>query len=132
MKRADLIKLKMEYRGDDIIRNLIMGIIADCDRKTTSPSEEQIQDVIKSTIKSNKNTLADLEGTKYSDDIIRIQKEIKFLEGFLPAKMSKEEICQILADLDAANIGEVMSYFRSNYGDKCDNAMVAKIFKEGL
>ncbi len=128
--RQDIVKLKMEYRSSETIKNLLMGIIADCDRITTSPSEKQIQDVLKATLKNNKKTLASLEGSKYPDEMVRLSVENEFIERYLPQKMETMKMRTIVNDPTFNSMKEVMMYFKENYVGLYDGAELAKLAKE--
>ncbi len=134
--RDELIKLKMEYRNNDTIKNLLMGIIADCDRVTTHPTPQQIQDVLKATLKSNKKMLDELEGSKLPYEIIRLNMENEFIEKYLPKKLSEDDIKNIIEECKGnqgfKTMGEYMKYFKEVYPDQYDGKMLSTIVKESL
>ena len=59
---------------------------------------------------------------------LTLQKQI--LEAYLPAKLTEEEIKEIINSLEDKSMPNIMKHFKLNYLGKCDMKLVNKLANE--
>ncbi|MBR6516022.1 MAG: GatB/YqeY domain-containing protein [Bacilli bacterium] len=59
---------------------------------------------------------------------LTLQKQI--LEAYLPAKLTEEEIREIINSLEDKSMPNIMKHFKLNYLGKCDMKLVNKLANE--
>ena len=63
------------------------------------------------------------------ENVQTLTTQIAFVEGFLPQRMSEDEIRAEIAKLDDKSVGSVMKHFKANFAGKVDMRMVQAVLK---
>ena len=69
-------------------------------------------------------------GANKKEEVENIDKQIKYIESFLPAMISEKEIREIISKLEDKSIKNIMTVFKTKYAGQVDFALVSKIAKE--
>lgn len=102
-------------------------------------NDDQILEVIAKEFKKRNDSLADYEKSGREDLINQIKEEMSILEGYLPKKLSEEEITeqvkQIISEVGATSMKEmgiVMKTAKERFGITADGKTVNEIVKKLL
>lgn len=102
-------------------------------------TDEDVLAVIKTMVKQGKDALADFKSANREDLIEKQQKEIKYLETFLPEQMTDEaleelvkEAVQELGASDPSDMGKVMGLVMKNANGQADGNRVREIVQKHL
>jgi len=102
-------------------------------------SDDEVLAVIKTMVKQGKDALVDFKSGNREDLIVKQEKEIEFLEQFLPQQMSDEEIenfcTQAINDTGAttpADMGKVMGLVMKKTEGRADGGRVREIVQKLL
>lgn len=102
-------------------------------------SEEECHAVIKKLVKQRKESIEQFAAANRQDLVDNETKELKILEGYLPAQMSREQIEKIVLEAiaetgakTAKEMGLVMKAAQAKTGGQADNKIVSEIIKSKL
>ena len=102
-------------------------------------SEEECHAVIKKLVKQRKESIEQFAAANRQDLVDNETKELKILEGYLPAQMSREQIEKIVLEViaetgaqTAKEMGLVMKAAQAKTGGQADNKIVSEIIKSNL
>ena len=102
-------------------------------------SEEECHAVIKKLVKQRKESIEQFAAANRQDLVDNETKELKILEGYLPAQMSREQIEKIVLEViaetgakTAKEMGLVMKAAQAKTGGQADNKIVSEIIKSKL
>ena len=101
-------------------------------------TDQEVLQVIEKFIK-NANEIQTIL-LKNNKDVSHIENEIKTLSNYLPQKMSREELENVVRDIIEAlkdinsevQMGKVMSVLKNSYGGTYDGKMASEIVKKEL
>lgn len=108
--RAKLLEVEKRTKNEELSDNDVLMII----QKLIKELEEQQENF------SKVNNTTEVEN---------LAKQIEFCKGYLPKALSKEEIKNIILNLDDKSIPNVMKYFKANYTGSCDMREVQEVLK---
>lgn len=132
------MKNKDEIRKNTVqmVRAAILQIEKD---KGIVVEDDKILEIIAKEVKSKKDALKDFEKAGRQDLIEQTNEEIKILEEYLPAQLSREEIKieleKIISEIGATSIkdmGNVMKEAKAKMGTSADGKTINEIAKEIL
>ena len=102
-------------------------------------NDDQILEVIAKEFKKRNDSLADYEKSGREDLIAQIKEEMAVLEGYLPKKLSEEELTvkvkEIIAQTGATSMkdmGKIMKQAKEELGVTADGKMINEIVKKLL
>ena len=102
-------------------------------------TSEDVMTVIQKEVKQRKDSIEQFQAANRQDLVDKEQKELTFLETYLPKQMSEEEIRilvkAVIEETKATSlqeIGKVMGKLVPETKGKADGALVSKIVKEEL
>ncbi len=102
-------------------------------------SDEEIISVIRTMVKQGKDALADFKVGNRNDLVEKQEKEIKFLEKYLPQALSLEEVEKICAEaiqesgaITLADMGKVMGLTMKKIAGRADGSIVKEVVQKLL
>ena len=102
-------------------------------------SEDEIYKTIATEIKKRKEAIELFEKGGRSDLAAREHKEIEFLDGYMPAKISEDEIRDLAVKAvqesgaqSPRDLGQVMKILMPQVANRADGSQVRKIVKDLL
>lgn len=132
MKDKDTVKKNTVQ----MVRAAILQVEKD---KQIELNDDQILEVIAKEFKKRNDSLADYEKSGREDLINQIKEEMAVLEGYLPKKLSEEEIAEkvkeIIAEVGATSMkdmGMVMKTAKERLGVTADGKMINEAVKKIL
>ena len=119
-----------------MVRAAILQVEKD---KQIELNDDQILEVIAKEFKKRNDSLADYEKSGREDLINQIKEEMAVLEGYLPKKLSEEEVTEkvkeIIAEVGATSMkdmGMVMKAAKEKLGVTADGKMINEAVKKIL
>lgn len=119
-----------------MVRAAILQVEKD---KKIELNDDQILEVIAKEFKKRNDSLADYEKSGREDLIAQIKEEMAVLEGYLPKKLSEEELTvkvkEIIAQTGATSMkdmGKIMKQAKEELGVTADGKMINEIVKKLL
>lgn len=132
MKDKDVVKKNTVQ----MVRAAILQVEKD---KQIELNDDQILEVIAKEFKKRNDSLADYEKSGREDLINQIKEEMTVLEGYLPKKLSEEEVTEkvkeIIAEVGATSMkdmGTVMKAAKEKLGVTADGKMINEAVKKIL
>lgn len=102
-------------------------------------SADDVLGVIKKLVKQRKESIEQYQAASRQDLVDKETSELKILEGYLPAQMSRDQIEKIVVETIAAvgaktvkEMGPVMKAVMAKTGGAADNKTVSEIIKSKL
>jgi uncharacterized protein YqeY len=102
-------------------------------------SEEDVMAVIQKEVKQHKDSLEQFRSAGRDELVTKEEKEIAFLQVYLPAQMDEEAIRKLVSDAieksgaaGPQDIGKVMGVLMPQVKGKADGALVSKVVREAL
>lgn len=97
---------------------------------------DEVLGVIKKLVKQRKESIEQYQAAARQDLVDKETQELKILEGYLPAQMSREQLEKIVVETIAAvgaksvkDMGPVMKAVMAKAGGAADNKTVSEIIK---
>ena len=134
----DAMKEKNEVKKNTIqmVRAAILQVEKD---KGIEMDDNQIIEVISKEVKKRKDAINDFEKGGREDLVNQTKEEISYLEGYLPAQLSREEIEEIVKSIIAEtgastmkDMGMVMKAAKEKIGASSDGKTINEIVKANL
>ena len=129
------MKEKNEVKKNTIqmVRAAILQVEKD---KGIEMDDNQIIDVISKEVKKRKDAISDFEKGGREDLVNQTKEEISYLEGYLPAQLSREEVEKIVKEIveevgatSMKDMGTVMKAAREKMGASADGKTINEIVK---
>ena len=102
-------------------------------------TEEDIQQVIQKEVKQRKDSIEQFTAANRIDLVEKEEKELQFLQSYMPEQMSEEEITKLVTEAIAnagatspADMGKVMGILMPQTKGKADGSLVSRIVREKL
>lgn len=102
-------------------------------------SLDDVMGVIKKIVKQRKESIDQFQSAGRTDLVDQETAELKVMETYLPAQMSKEQIEKLVADVIAStgaktikDMGTVMKEAQARSGGQADGKMMSEIIKAKL
>ena len=134
----DAMKEKNEVKKNTIqmVRAAILQVEKD---KGIEMDDNQIIEVISKEVKKRKDAINDFEKGGREDLVNQTKEEISYLEGYLPAQLSREEVEKIVKSIIAEtgastmkDMGMVMKAAKEKIGASSDGKTINEIVKANL
>ena len=134
----DAMKEKNEVKKNTIqmVRAAILQVEKD---KGIEMDDNQIIEVISKEVKKRKDAINDFEKGGREDLVNQTKEEISYLEGYLPAQLSREEVEEIVKSIIAEtgastmkDMGMVMKAAKEEIGTAADGKTINDVVKELL
>ena len=134
----DAMKEKNEVKKNTIqmVRAAILQVEKD---KGIEMDDNQIIEVISKEVKKRKDAINDFEKGGREDLVNQTKEEISYLEGYLPAQLSREEVEEIVKSIIAEtgastmkDMGMVMKTAKEKIGASSDGKTINEIVKANL
>lgn len=93
-------------------------------------ADADVVNILQKTVKELAEEAENYLKAGNSEEASNIEKQIKIVEKFLPAMLSREEIAKIITALPDKSVPFVMKHFKANYNGKCDMRLVQEVLKE--
>jgi uncharacterized protein YqeY len=101
--------------------------------------EDDIFDVLRKEVKKRKDASVMYQSGGRQESANEEEKEVQFIEGFLPAQMSQEEIETIVANVlknfespTQKDFGVIIKAVKEKTGNNADGGVIAQIVKKYL
>ena len=134
----DAMKEKNEVKKNTIqmVRAAILQVEQD---KGSEMDDNKIIEVISKEVKKRKDAINDFEKGEREDLVNQTKEEISYLEGYLPAQLSREEVEEIVKSIIAEtgastmkDMGMVMKAAKEKIGASSDGKTINEIVKANL
>ena len=132
MKDKDVVKKNTVQ----MVRAAVLQVEKD---KQIELNDDQILEVIAKEFKKRNDSLADYEKSGREDLISQIKEEMAVLEGYLPKKLSEEELTEkvkeIVSEICATSMkdmGIIMKTAKERLGVTADGRMINEVVKKLL
>ncbi len=133
MKEKDQVKLDTIRFMQAAIKN------REIELRPEPIAEEDVLSVIRKLVKQRKESIEQFAAANRQDLADKEQAELKVIEAYLPAQMSKDQVqvivTQVIAEMKASTIkdmGPVMKSVMTKTGGTADNKMVSELIKAQL
>lgn len=132
--------LKTYMKAKDMVSlNTVRAILNEInirEMKNIKINEEEIIKVLRSEAKKRKESIETFQKAQRTDLIEKEEKELKIIEGYLPAEMSDEQLTAKLKEVIAAcpdkNFGTVMKASIAELKGAADGKRISAILKQIL
>lgn len=117
-------------------KDILAIVIGKCKNKIVELREAHQElsddDVLKILEKTVKELTEEIENYKkasgdYQERIETLTYQRDVVEAYLPQKLTKEEIVDLISTLEDKSIPSVMKFFKENYAGKCDMKLVNEV-----
>ena len=132
--------LKTYMKAKDMISlNTVRGILNEInirEMKNIKINEEEVIKVLRSEAKKRKESIETFQKAGRTDLMEKETKELKIIEGYLPAEMSDEELTaklkEIVESCQDKNFGSVMKASMAELKGAADGKRISAILKQIL
>ena len=133
MKSKDQLKLSTLRFLHSAIKN------REIELRPNPLNDDEAMGVLKKLVKQRKESIEQYKAGGRQDLVDQESSELKILEAYLPAQMSKEQVEKLVAEVMAAtgaktikDMGPVMKEVLAKSGGAADNKMVSEIVRANL
>lgn len=133
MKAKDSVKLGTLRFLQSAIKN------REIELRPNPINDEEVMAVIKKLVKQRKESIDQYKAGNRQDLVDQETAELKILETYLPAQMSREQVEKLVADVMTAtgaktikDMGPVMKEVLAKSGGAADNKLVSEIVRAKL
>ena len=134
LKKAQMEALKTK---DTLKRSLLQIVtgkvkLAEIEKRTKNESinDDDVLLVINKVIKELDEEILAFKNANRLEKVEELSKQKEILEAYLPAKLTEEEIKEIINSLEDKSMPNIMKHFKQNYLGKCDMKLVNKLANE--
>ena len=106
--------------------------LAEIEKRTKNESltDDDVLLVINKVIKELDEEILAFKNANRLEKVEELTKQKQILEAYLPAKLTEEEIKEIINSLEDKSMPNIMKHFKLNYLGKCDMKLVNKLANE--
>ncbi len=133
MKAKDMPKLNALRMVQSAFKN------REIELRPNAMPEDEYMGVLKKLVKQRKESIDQFQQAGRQDLVDNESAELKLLETYLPAQLSREQIEQIVSDVVATlgatsvkQMGQVMKEAQAKAGGQADNKIMSEIIKSKL
>lgn len=134
IKEDRMVAFKNRTEGNNMLRKDLLGcLITDATKATKEPDDKSVLGVIKKFIEGAEEVKKSTDSKSYEH--YKADQEIKILEAYRPQQMSEDEIKEAILVIPFTgdpNMKEAMQFFKTNYENQYDAALVSKLVREIL
>ena len=133
LKKENLVALKEKDNSKrailSVVINKYMVLGYEAKAKGNELTDDDLIKIITKTLKELEEEKEGYKEANNKDQVKNIDAQINTLKVYLPKMLTEVEIKKIILKLDDKSIPNVMKYFKTNYGSKCDMGLVNKVLK---
>ena len=134
LKKAQMEALKTKDTLKRSVLQIVTGKVKLAEIEKRSKNESLTDDdvllVINKVIKELEEEILAFKNANRLENVEELTKQKQILEAYLPAKLTEEEIKEIINSLEDKSMPNIMKHFKLNYLGKCDMKLVNKLANE--
>lgn len=134
LKKAQMEALKEKNTLKRSVLQIVTGKVklAEIEKRTKNESltDDDVLLVINKVIKELDEEILAFKNANRTEKVEELTKQRQILEAYLPAKLTEEEIKEIINSLEDKSMPCIMKHFKQNYLGKCDMKLVNKLANE--
>lgn len=134
LKKAQMEALKTKDTLKRSVLQIVTGKVklAEIEKRTKNESltDDDVLLVINKVIKELDEEILAFKNANRLEKVEELIKQKQILEAYLPAKLTEEEIKEIINSLEDKSMPNIMKHFKQNYLGKCDMKLVNKLANE--
>ena len=134
LKKAQMEALKTKDTLKRSVLQIVTGKVklAEIEKRTKNESltDDDVLLVINKVIKELDEEILAFKNANRLEKVEELTKQKQILEAYLPAKLTEEEIKEIINSLEDKSMPNIMKHFKLNYLGKCDMKLVNKLANE--
>ena len=134
LKKAQMEALKTKDTLKRSVLQIVTGKVklAEIEKRTKNESltDDDVLLVINKVIKELDEEILAFKNANRLEKVEELTKQKTILEAYLPAKLTEEEIKEIINSLEDKSMPNIMKHFKLNYLGKCDMKLVNKLANE--
>ena len=134
LKKAQMEALKTKDTLKRSVLQIVTGKVklAEIEKRTKNESltDDDVLLVINKVIKELDEEIHALKNANRLEKVEELTLQKQILEAYLPAKLTEEEIKEIINSLEDKSMPNIMKHFKLNYLGKCDMKLVNKLANE--
>lgn len=134
LKKAQMEALKTKDTLKRSVLQIVTGKVklAEIEKRTKNESinDDDVLLVINKVIKELDEEILAFKNANRLEKVEELSKQKEILEAYLPAKLTEEEIKEIINSLEDKSMPNIMKHFKQNYLGKCDMKLVNKLANE--
>lgn len=131
LKKAQMEALKTKDTLKRSVLQIVTGKVklAEIEKRTKNESltDNDVLLVINKVIKELDEEILAFKNANRLEKVEELIKQKQILEAYLPAKLTEEEIKEIINSLEDKSMPNIMKHFKLNYLGKCDMKLVNKL-----
>ena len=134
LKKAQMEALKTKDTLKRSVLQIVTGKVklAEIEKRTKNESinDDDVILVINKVIKELDEEILAFKNANRLEKVEELTLQKQILEAYLPAKLTEEEIREIINSLEDKSMPNIMKHFKQNYLGKCDMKLVNKLANE--
>lgn len=134
LKKAQIEALKEKNTLKRSILQIVTGKakLAEIEKRTKNEplTDDDVLLVINKVIKELDEEILAFKNANRLEKVEELTLQRQILEAYLPAKLTEEEIREIINSLEDKSMPNIMKHFKQNYLGKCDMKLVNKLANE--
>ena len=134
LKKAQMEALKTKDTLKRSVLQIVTGKVklAEIEKRTKNESltDDDVLLVINKVIKVLDEEILAFKNANRLEKVEELTLQKQILEAYLPAKLTEEEIKEIINSLEDKSMPNIMKHFKLNYLGKCDMKLVNKLANE--
>ena len=134
LKKAQMEALKEKNTLKRSVLQIVTGKVklAEIEKRTKNESltDDDVLLVINKVIKELDEEILAFKNANRLEKVEELTLQKQILEAYLPAKLTEEEIKEIINSLEDKSMPNIMKHFKLNYLGKCDMKLVNKLANE--
>lgn len=134
LKKAQMEALKTKDTLKRSVLQIVTGKVklAEIEKRTKNEllTDDDVLLVINKVIKELDEEILAFKNANRLEKVEELIKQKQILEAYLPAKLTEEEIKEIINSLEDKSMPNIMKHFKQNYLGKCDMKLVNKLANE--
>ena len=134
LKKAQIEALKEKNTLKRSILQIVTGKakLTEIEKRTKNEplTDDDVLLVINKVIKELDEEILAFKNANRLEKVEELTLQKQILEAYLPAKLTEEEIREIINSLEDKSMPNIMKHFKQNYLGKCDMKLVNKLANE--
>lgn len=134
LKKSQMEALKEKNTLKRSVLQIVTGKVklAEIEKRTKNEplTDDDVLLVINKVIKELDEEILAFKNANRLEKVEELTLQKQILEAYLPAKLTEEEIREIINSLEDKSMPNIMKHFKQNYLGKCDMKLVNKLANE--
>ena len=134
LKKAQMEALKTKDTLKRSVLQIVTGKakLVEIEKRTKNEAltDDDVLLVINKVIKELDEEILAFKNANRTEKVEGLTLQKQILEAYLPAKLTEEEIKEIINSLEDKSMPNIMKHFKQNYLGKCDMKLVNKLANE--